>query len=131
MKLLLKRIALKDKYTIGKLYINGEYFCDTLEDAVRDKKIKHETAIPTGEYEIIMYNSPRFKRLLPLLKDVPNFAGILIHRGNTIEDTSGCILVGENKKVGMVINSTKYEIALVKILSDAKKENKKITINII
>jgi hypothetical protein len=116
----IKRIAFKEKYTIGKLYINGEYFCDTLEDAVREKKIKHETAIPKGEYEVIMYNSPRFKRLLPLLKDVPNFTGILIHRGNTNADTSGCILVGENKKVGMVLNSKKYETDLVAILDSPK-----------
>lgn len=129
MKLLLKRIALKDNYTIGKLYIDGKYFCDTLEDAVRDVKIKHQTAIPKGIYKVTLTASPRFKRILPRLHDVPEFTGVLIHRGNTIDDTSGCILVGENKKKGMVLNSTKYEVELVTILT--KSNSKNITIEII
>ena len=129
MKLLLKRIALKDNYTIGKLYIDDKYFCDTLEDAVRDVKIKHQTAIPKGIYKITLTASPRFKRILPRLHDVPEFTGVLIHRGNTIDDTSGCILVGENKKKGMVLNSTKCEVELVTILT--KSNSKNITIEII
>lgn len=129
MKLLLKRIALKDNYTIGKLYIDDKYFCDTLEDAVRDVKIKHQTAIPKGIYKVTLTASPRFKRILPRLHDVPEFTGVLIHRGNTIDDTSGCILVGENKKKGMVLNSTKYEVELVTILT--KSNSKNITIEII
>ena len=129
MKLLLKRIALKDNYTIGKLYINDKYFCDTLEDAVRDVKIKHQTAIPKGIYKVTLTASPRFKRILPRLHDVPEFTGVLIHRGNTIDDTSGCILVGENKKKGMVLNSTKCEVELVTILT--KSNSKNITIEII
>lgn len=129
MKLLLKRIALKDNYTIGKLYIDGKYFCDTLEDAVRDVKIKHQTAIPKGIYKVVLTASPRFKRILPRLLNVPEFTGVLIHRGNTIDDTSGCILVGENKKKGMVLNSTEYEVELVKILTESNSKN--ITIEII
>ena len=129
MKLLLKRIALRDNYTIGKLYINDKYFCDTLEDAVRDVKIKHQTAIPKGIYKVVLTASPRFKRILPRLLNVPEFTGVLIHRGNTIADTSGCILVGENKKKGMVLNSTKYEVELVKILTESNSKN--ITIEII
>ena len=129
MKLLLKRIALKDNYTIGKLYINDKYFCDTLEDAVRDVKIKHQTAIPKGIYKVTLTASPRFKRILPRLHDVPEFTGVLIHRGNTIDDTSGCIVVGENKKKGMVLNSTKCEVELVTILT--KSNSKNITIEII
>lgn len=129
MKLLLKRIALKDNYTIGKLYIDDKYFCDTLEDAVRDVKIKHQTAIPKGIYKVTLTASPRFKRILPRLHDVPEFTGVLIHRGNTIDDTSGCILVGENKKKGMVLNSTKCEVELVTILT--KSNSKNITIEII
>ena len=129
MKLLLKRIALKEDYTIGKLYINDKYFCDTLEDAVRDVKIKHKTAIPKGIYKVTLTASPRFKRILPRLHNVPEFTGVLIHRGNTIDDTSGCILVGENKKKGMVLNSTKYEVELVTILT--KSNSKNITIEII
>jgi hypothetical protein len=87
-----------------------------LEDTVREKKIMHKTAIPEGTYEVIVNRSPKFKRDLPRLLNVPNFEGILIHRGNTPNDTSGCILVGENKVKGKVINSTKYETLLTSIL---------------
>lgn len=124
MKFVLKRIAKKETYTIGKLYIDGVYFCDTLEDRVRDlnleEKVKHETAIPAGCYKVIVNKSPKFQRELPRLLDVPYFDGILIHRGSTDKDTSGCILVGENKVVGRLINSTKYEIELTKIIKEAK-----------
>ena len=123
MKLVLNRTYLGDSYTIGKLYIDGVYFCDTLEDKVRDlskeEKVKHQTAIPKGTYKVIVNQSPRLKRDLPRLLNVPHFDGILIHRGNTADDSSGCILVGENKIIGKVINSTKYEIELVKKLKEA------------
>lgn len=116
MKLTLNRIALRQTYTIGKLYIDGKYFCDTLEDTVRDtnksgkfdngeKKIKGKTAIPYGTYEIKWTYSPRFKKYTPQLMNVPSFEGIRIHSGNSSTDTEGCLLLGENKKVGMVLNS--------------------------
>lgn len=126
IKLLLVRIFKGEKYTIGKLYVDGKYFCDTLEDKVRDlpieKKVMHETAIPDGKYEVRITYSPKFKRNLPLLLGVPYFTGIRIHRGNTPGNTSGCILVGENKVKGMVMNSTHYEEYLVKLLSGKKTE---------
>lgn len=116
MKLTLNRIALRQTYTIGKLYIDDKYFCDTLEDTVRDtnkngkfdngeKKIKGKTAIPYGTYEIKWTYSPRFKKYTPQLMNVPSFEGIRIHSGNSSTDTEGCLLLGENKKVGMVLNS--------------------------
>ncbi len=119
MKLHLKRIAKKPTYTIGRLNIDGKFFCDTLEDTVRAPgiKIPGQTAIPSGTYKIVMRMSPRFKRVLPLLIGVPMFEGILIHRGNTAADSSGCILVGENTIVGGLRVSTKYEEKLVEILS--------------
>lgn len=131
MELLLERKYLKKDYTIGKLYIEGKYFCDTLEDEVRDLnkngtfdcgefKIKGHTAIPYGEYEVKVTYSPKFKRDLPILLDVPNFDGIRIHRGNSSADSSGCILTGENKQKGKVINSTKYELELTKIIKQSK-----------
>jgi len=128
MNLELKRIALKPTYTIGKLYIDGKYFCDTLEDTVRPAgvKIKGQTAIAAGTYKVEMTMSNRFKRVLPLLIGVPNFEGIRIHRGNTDIDTEGCILVGENKVVGKVINATATEQELVLLL----KNEKNITIKI-
>lgn len=131
MELLLERKYLKKDYTIGKLYIDGKYLCDTLEDEVRDLnkngtfdcgefKIKGHTAIPYGEYEVKVTYSPKFKRDLPILLDVPNFEGIRIHRGNSSADSSGCILTGENKQKGKVINSTKYELELTKIIKQSK-----------
>ena len=134
MRLILKRLYLKTDYTIGKLYMDGKYFCDPLEDQVRDltkeRKIPGRTAIPAGVYEIVVNVSPRFKRKLPRLLDVPGFDGILIHRGNTAEDTAGCILVGENRERGKVINSTRYEVQLTGILERAQEKGE-ITIEII
>lgn len=142
MELLLERKWCKSEYTIGRLYVNGEFYCNTLEDTVRDInkngtfdcgefKIKGHTAIPYGEYEVIVNYSPKFKRELPRLLNVPHFEGILIHRGNTHKDSSGCVLVGENKKKGMVLNSTKYELELTRILKEATSRKEKITIKII
>lgn len=116
MKLTLKRIALRPTYTIGKLYIDDVYFCDTIEDTVRDlnkngkfdngeKKIHSKTAIPYGTYEIKWTYSPRFKKYTPQLMNVPSFEGIRIHAGNTSADTEGCLILGKNKQVGKVLNS--------------------------
>lgn len=142
MNLVLERKYLKSDYAIGNLYINGKFFCNTLEDCVRDinkngtfdcgeLKIKGHTAIPYGKYEIIVNYSPKFKRELPRLLNVPHFEGILIHRGNTHKDSSGCILVGENTKKGMVLNSTKYEMELTNLLKNTTRRGEKIYIEII
>lgn len=135
MELVLKRRFLGEDYTIGSLYVDNKYFCDTLEDTYRDlskvQKISNKTAIPYGKYSIVLNVSPKFKRKLPRLVNVPYFEGILIHRGNTPEDTSGCILVGENKVKSKVINSTGYETKLVQLMEEAINKNEKITINII
>ena len=117
MELKLKRLYKKSDYTIGKLYVDGEYFCDTVEDTDRGlsqdmknstidaKKIYGKTAIPTGRYSVVLSYSNKFKKTLPLLKDVLGFSGVRIHSGNTAEDSLGCIIVGENKIKGGVINS--------------------------
>ena len=120
MNLELKRIFKGKDYTMGRLFIDGKYFCDTLEDPVRqldsvDDKIYSKTAIPAGKYKISMsIVSPKYSirksynwcgGRLPRLLDVPFFEGILIHSGNTPDHTAGCILVGENKIKGQVINS--------------------------
>lgn len=133
MKITLKRIALKNTYTIGKLYIDGEYFCDTLEDTVRDlnksgkfdngeKKIYGETAIPYGTYNVKWTYSNKFKKYMPLIENVPSFAGIRIHAGNSSADTQGCILVGENKAVGKVLNSKNTVNKLYPIIQKACKK---------
>lgn len=141
MELKVKRVALKRTYTIGRLYVNGVYTCDTLEDAVRDTKIYGKTAIPYGTYKITMdVVSPKFKDRswakpyggkLPRLLDVPNYEGVLIHVGNTDADSSGCLLVGQNKVKGQVVNSTQTFMSLMeKHLIPAKNRGEEITITI-
>lgn len=105
MKIKVNRIYKGETYTIGKMYLNGEYFCDTLEDAVRPVKIPNETAIPAGTYKVEVTYSPKFKRDLPLLIDVPDYTGIRIHNGSNKDHTSGCILVGFNKTKGQLTDS--------------------------
>lgn len=135
MKLLLKRVALRATYTIGKLYIDDRYWCDTLEDRVRDlgkeNKVPGETAIPSGTYDVVVNISPKFKRILPRLLRVPYFDGILIHRGNTAKDSAGCILVGENREVGKVLNSTYWEKQITDHLLAAQNRNEDIKIKIV
>lgn len=140
MKLTLKRIALRSTYTIGRLYVDGNYFCDTLEDTVRDlnkngkfdngeKKVYAKTAIPYGTYEIKWTYSPRFKKYTPQLMNVPSFEGIRIHSGNSSTDTEGCLLLGENKKVGMVLNSRATINKFYPLVKEACS-NGKVTIEI-
>ncbi|MEG0108878.1 MAG: DUF5675 family protein, partial [Lachnospiraceae bacterium] len=122
MKLLLKRKFKGETYTIGDLFIDGKFFCNTLEDKVRilpllchetaqgracqcQEKVYAQTAIPAGTYKITMEYSPRFKRVLPYLHDVPHFLGILIHSGNNEAASSGCLLVGKNTVKGKVLES--------------------------
>lgn len=152
MELKLKRIALRDTYTIGRLYVDNHYFCDTCEDRVRDinkdgdlndageGKVYGKTAIPYGRYEITMkVQSPKYsqrasyawcKGYLPRLLNVPHFEGILMHGGNSAEDSCGCLLVGENKVKGRVINSMATLKRLVSILKYASDNNEKIWITI-
>lgn len=141
MKLNLKRIALKSNYTIGKLFINDVYYCDTIEDKVIDinkngkfddglTKVMHQTAIPYGTFKVVVNYSPKFKRELPRLLDVPYFEGILIHNGSDQNSTSGCIIVGENKVVGKVTNSTFYMNNLTARIKDAQNKGETITITI-
>jgi len=160
MDLLLKRIYKGPKYTIGHLYINGQYFCDTLEDVDRGLhsdmplseinriKVAGRTAIPTGTYFITLgIQSPKFsdkkyekqygfcKGYLPRLLNVRGFEGILIHIGNTDTDTYGCILVGYNTVKGKVTNSTAtfhklYEILQTTLDVDDGEDQETIKITI-
>lgn len=149
MKIKVKRVAKKPTYTIGHLYIDDKYFCDTIEDRdrgltqkmsidqIKSIKVKNETAIPTGTYNVLLnVKSPKFgsrqfyidtcKGCVPRIDNVPGFEGVLIHCGNTDKDSSGCILVGENKVVGKVINSQKTFTKLIQYL----KNQNKVTITI-
>lgn len=152
MKLLLRRIFKGPKYTIGKLFINGVYECDTLEDQdrgltsqmsleeIKAKKVYGVTAIPTGTYSINMTTvSPKFKDrawakpykgILPRLENVKGYEGVLIHVGNKAEDTLGCILVGENKIKGQVINSTATFYELMTVLLKAQSAGEVIELTI-
>lgn len=130
MKLKLERVYKAETYTIGNLYIDGKFFSDTLEDRVRPDGVKvyGETAIPFGTYRVIINRSNRFKRMMPLLLNVPNFEGIRIHNGNTEHDTSGCILVGINTKKGMVTNS---KITFNNLMNILLREEEEIFIQIV
>lgn len=106
--------------TPGTLLVDDKFECYTLEDVVRAAKIAGETAIPAGTYKVIIDMSNRFKRLLPLVVDVPGFAGIRIHPGNTDKDTEGCILVGTSRSKDFVGNSRVAFDALFKKMQAAK-----------
>lgn len=144
MELNIKRIARRETYTIGRLYIDGKYFCETLEDkdrglrqdmpiaVIRATKRKGITAIPTGRYRITLaVQSPKFSKraiyqfcngYLPRLINVPGYDGVLIHIGNTARDTEGCLLVGKNTQVGKVLDSRKMFIELYDRLLGAKDD---------
>ena len=142
MDIQLKRIAKKETYTIGKLYIDGVYFCDTIEDKdrslnqtmsindIKKKKVYGETAIPTGTYKLVIDYSNRFKKNMAHILNVPGYEGIRIHTGNSAKDSLGCIIVGKNKVVGKVVESRNTYNQLFPILQKAFKEGEiKITIS--
>lgn len=154
MEIKVERKWKKETYTIGRLYINGKFFCNTLEDmdrglkqsdpitTIQKKKVYGETAIPTGKYKIEMnVVSPKYsavkwyqdlcKGKMPRLLNVPGFEGVLIHPGNTPLDTFGCILVGENKVKGKLINSRETFKNLYKQLRTAADNKEEITIEIV
>ena len=127
MQITVKRLHKTDTSTIGELLIDGLFECYTLEDVERPVKIKNETAIPKGTYKVIINQSNRFKRLLPLLIDVPGFEGVRIHSGNSNHDTEGCILVGQTRNKNYIGQSRKAFDKLFKKMQVAKN----ITLTII
>lgn len=136
MKLILDRSEYRDQATLGELYVNGQWDSVTLEDGLQpnDIKVTGETCIPPGTYQVVITPSPKFKRDLPLLIDVPGFDGIRIHPGNTAEDTSGCLLVGENvtniAKVPFLLHSGRAFDRLFTKLFYAKRDGESITVEI-
>ena len=142
MKLRLERRWPKSTYTVGRLYVDGELFCNTLEDKVADvnkngrfdgteRKVYGETAIPYGTYKVFYGWSPRFGRNLPRLLNVTAFEGILIHPGNTAKDSAGCVLVGLNTKPGELTQSRYYSDELNKLIDAAQRRGEQITIEIV
>lgn len=133
MDLLLVRIDFGEDHTLGKLSVNGKFYCDILEPKVIDTnrntiidgdevKVPGKSAIPFGLYKVIVNRSPRFQRDLPRLLNVDSFEGVLIHRGNTVKDTAGCLIVGERDerypRVVRVNNSTPYELRLTTMIRE-------------
>ena len=142
MKLTLIRKYRCNNYCIDKLYINDIYFSDVLEDPdkglqdsmsleeIQKIKIKGNTCIPYGTYNITITYSPRFKKNLPLLNNVKGFDGIRIHSGNTPQDTEGCLLLGFNKVKGQVIDSRITTDKLIAQIQQALNKGEKVTITI-
>ena len=151
MELILKRIAKRKTYTIGRLYIREQvmdeylpgtedkYFCDTLEPTWRDYehgayKVKGRSAIPEGRYAVVISYSPKFKQWLPILLGGPDFnrkwQGIRIHAGNSAKDTEGCILVGQNREVGQVVDSRIWLHRLKQKIVEAKGRGEAVWITI-
>lgn len=154
MKILIERTWKKEEYTIGKLYVDGTFFSNTLEDKDRGltstmpleeiKKIKKAgiTAIPTGTYNVRMdIVSPKYSKKdwfiknchgakMPRLENVPGYEGVLMHSGNTAADTDGCILIGKNDVKGKVTKSKEYFLQLYNMIYAAYSKSEKISITI-
>lgn len=153
MELLLDRKYKKATYTIGKLYVNGKLVCDTCEDKdrgltqtmplneIKKKKVYGTTAIPTGRYKIVMNQvsykfadrswAKPYQGKLPRLLQVPGFERVLIHVGNSAQDSLGCILAGNNKAVGKVLNSTNtFRMLMDSYLVPAARKGEEIWITI-
>lgn len=134
MELTLNRIFLGSSATIGELLVNDKHLCDTLEDRVRPEgeKVYGKTAIPEGTYEVKLTHSPRFKKILPEILNVPNFSGIRIHTGNSSKDTEGCILVGtwDSEKEDWVGSSKIAFDKLMTLLEETTNNKEKVTITV-
>jgi hypothetical protein len=128
-------------FTAGRMYWNGEFLCNTLEDEVRQLagkpvnawKVKGATAIPKGKYKCVLTRSVRFKRVLPEILAVEGFTGVRIHRGNTVKHTEGCILVGlpdGNDSDSWLGNSAKAEILLIEKMKQALDAGEEIWLTI-
>ena len=139
MKILVRREPVKAKATIGRLFIDGIFECDTLEDEVREVKgrpvsewkIYGETAIPQGSYRVTFENSARFGRDTLTVNSVPGFDGIRIHAGNTDKDTHGCLLIGTRSHPDFVVNSRAALASLKSKVSDAIKRGESVEIEYI
>ena len=135
MKLEIERDTFTEKSTIGKLYIDGAYFCETLEDKDRKleeggAKIYAETCIPRGTYELVIDFSPKYQKMMPHILDVPQFKGIRIHQGNTDDDSEGCILVGRTRTIDFIGESKLAFADLFMQLRAVVAGNEKIEITI-
>lgn len=130
MRIKILRSSLWRDYTLGQLFVDGQYLCDTLEPPIREVKVPGKTAIPFGKYQVLVTFSPKFKRRLPLVKNVPNFEGVRIHCGNSLKDTAGCVLVGEWNGGNGLVNSISAEVAVTMKIEQAQRRGEKVTLEI-
>lgn len=133
MILTIVRVKSDPKYTVGKLYVDGLFQCFTLEDPFRKKKIQGQTRIPSGAYQVLLRYSPKFSERIGhhmlWLAEVEGFQYVLIHPGNTVYDTEGCILVGQKEENGELRNSRAAYFALYdKVKPAAEKKELFLTI---
>ena len=154
MKILIDRKWKKATYTIGRLYVDGIYYCNTLEDRdrglkqtdslsyIKSRKVYAETAIPIGTYKVAMnITSPKYSAVawyyklcqgkMPRLLNVPGFEGILVHPGSTALDSAGCLLVGKNTKIGQLTESKETFKKIYKLMKAAYDKGEEITIEIV
>lgn len=134
MKLVSRRFEYHDKYTVSRLYVDDVYQCYVLEDVVREPgvKIAGATAIPAGEYEVVIDHSEHFDKDLPHILNVPMFEGVRIHSGNTDADTEGCLLVGKDWNGSDFISNSRVAFdELFAKLQKAAGMMEKITITIV
>ena len=142
MEIEVRRTEFYKECTHGELFIDGSKLCDTLEDRDRDYnkdgditdpgegKVYGQTAIPRGRYKLIFRMSKRFGKVLPALLDVPGFEGILIHSGNTPEDTSGCILLGRKRKRGVILSSRYWMMRFMEIVKPVFDKSEEINVTV-
>lgn len=142
MEITVDRKWKKDGYTISRLFIDGQRLCECLEDTdrglrqdmpleeIKKKKVYGETAIPTGRYAVIMSYSPKFRKTLPEVLDVPGYGGIRIHSGNTPKDTLGCLLPGRNLEKGKVLHSAMYTKMVISRIEAATKKGEEVWLNV-
>lgn len=132
MNLILKRTEFTNESTIGSLSLDGQHLCFTLEDVVRTgEKVYGKTAIPAGKYDVTITMSNRFKRRLPLLKNVTNFEGVRIHKGNSAVDTLGCILVGKAKTTNRISNCAPAFDLVFDLIDGALARGDRVTLEIV
>ena len=136
MELLLVREIFTSQYTHGRLFVDNVFECYTLEDTdryledERNKKVYGQTAVPIGDYKVIINKSARFGAMMPLLRDVPQFTGVRIHSGNTVEDTEGCILVGQTRGNSTILSSRNAFSRLFTKMVEAQRRGEDLSIKI-
>lgn len=156
MQIKVERKARKATYTVGKVYVDGQYFCDSLEDADRGvtqimpftstggntgywvnedggviQKVPNKTAIPTGRYDVCSFYWEKHQCYVPMLLRVGGFTGILMHNGMTADHSAGCILLGKNNIVGRLDGSRLYADALAARIIAAEHRREKVTIVVV